>query len=152
MWHHLHAHCSPPLDTSGHTVRPSICGIRHLCSLPRRSIAGVTGFWNRQNTIASQSLCPWIVAGSLSFGGAYTAIPFVHVEAVLKGAWLPRRVFIDCTAIGNVLPAPHVIFATFVGFQGGKIEGGLGTAFAGAIVITLGVFFPLVVPGMELRI
>jgi hypothetical protein len=26
-----------------------------------------------------------LVAGSLSFGGAYTAIPFVHVEAVLKG-------------------------------------------------------------------
>lgn len=26
-----------------------------------------------------------LVAGSLSFGGAYTAIPFVQVEAVLKG-------------------------------------------------------------------
>ncbi|KAF2623818.1 chromate transporter [Macroventuria anomochaeta] len=83
-----------------------------------------------------------LVAGSLSFGGAYTAIPFVHVEAVLKGAWLPQRVFIDCIAIGNVLPAPLVIFATFVGFQGGNKEGGLGMAFAGAVVITLGMFFP----------
>lgn len=83
-----------------------------------------------------------LVAGSLSFGGAYTAIPFVHVEAVLKGAWLPQRVFIDCIAIGNVLPAPLVIFATFVGFQGGNIDDGLGRAFAGAVVITLGMFFP----------
>jgi chromate transport protein ChrA len=83
-----------------------------------------------------------LVAGSLSFGGAYTAIPFVQVEAVLKGGWLPQRVFIDCIAIGNVLPAPLVIFATFVGFHGGHVDGGLGNAFAGAVVITLGMFFP----------
>lgn len=83
-----------------------------------------------------------LVAGSLSFGGAYTAIPFIQVEAVLKGGWLPQSVFIDCIAIGNVLPAPLVIFATFVGFQGGLSEGGLGYAFAGAVVITIGMFFP----------
>ncbi|KAF1994082.1 chromate transporter [Amniculicola lignicola CBS 123094] len=83
-----------------------------------------------------------LVAGSLSFGGAYTAIPFVQVEAVLKGGWLPQRVFIDCIAISNVLPAPLVIFATFVGFQGGNTDGGLSKAFAGAVVITLGMFFP----------
>lgn len=83
-----------------------------------------------------------LVAGTLSFGGAYTAIPFVQVEAVLKGAWLPQSVFIDCIAIGNILPAPLVIFATFVGFQGGLVDRGLGNAFAGAVVITLGMFFP----------
>ncbi|KAF2477485.1 chromate transporter [Lindgomyces ingoldianus] len=83
-----------------------------------------------------------LVAGTLSFGGAYTAIPFIQVEAVLKGGWLSQRVFIDCIAIGNVLPAPLVIFATFVGFQGGMKDGGLGVAFAGAVIITLGMFFP----------
>lgn len=83
-----------------------------------------------------------LVAGSLSFGGAYTAIPFVQVEAVLKGGWLPQSVFIDCIAIGNILPAPLVIFATFVGFQGGLQDGGLGMAFAGAVIITMGMFFP----------
>jgi hypothetical protein len=83
-----------------------------------------------------------LVAGTLSFGGAYTSIPFVQVEAVLKGGWLPQQVFIDCIAIGNVLPAPLVIFATFVGFQGGNLDGGLGKAFAGAVVITLGMFSP----------
>ncbi|KAK4122329.1 chromate transporter [Parathielavia appendiculata] len=84
-----------------------------------------------------------LVSGSLSFGGAYTAIPFVQVEAVLLGAWLPQSVFIDGIAIGNILPAPLVIFATFVGFQGAYLENGsLGNAFAGAIIITLGMFFP----------
>lgn len=83
-----------------------------------------------------------LVAGTLSFGGAYTAIPFVQVEAVLMGAWLPQSVFIDGIAIGNILPAPLVIFATFVGFQGAYTNGSVGNAFAGAIVITLGMFFP----------
>jgi hypothetical protein len=41
-----------------------------------------------------------------------------------------------------MIPAPLVIFATFVGFQGGHIHGGLKSAFAGATVITLGMFFP----------
>ncbi|RYP65536.1 hypothetical protein DL770_008976 [Monosporascus sp. CRB-9-2] len=83
-----------------------------------------------------------LVAGTLSFGGAYTAIPFVQVEAVLMGAWLPQSVFIDGIAIGNILPAPLVIFATFVGFQGAYLNGSVGNAFAGAIIITLGMFFP----------
>ncbi len=83
-----------------------------------------------------------LVAGTLSFGGAYTAIPFIQVEAVLMGAWLPQSVFIDAIAIGNILPAPLVIFATFVGFQGGYSLSSLGDAFAGAVVITLGMFFP----------
>lgn len=84
-----------------------------------------------------------LVAGSLSFGGAYTAIPFVQVEAVLMGAWLPQSVFIDAIAVSNILPAPLVIFATFVGFQGAYLaDGSLGNAFSAAVVITLGMFFP----------
>ena len=35
-----------------------------------------------------------------------------------------------------------MIFATFVGFQGAYSNGSLGNAFAGAIIITLGMFFP----------
>ncbi|KAK3366223.1 chromate transporter-domain-containing protein [Lasiosphaeria ovina] len=83
-----------------------------------------------------------LVAGTLSFGGAYTAIPFVQVEAVLLGTWLPQGAFIDGIAIGNILLAPLVIFATFVGFQGAYLDGSLGNAFSGAVVITLGMFFP----------
>ena len=57
---------------------------------------------------------------------------------MVLGRWLPQQVFIDYIAIGNILPAPLVIFATFVGFQGGYVHGGLGYAFAGATVITIG--------------
>jgi hypothetical protein len=48
------------------------------------------------------------------------------ISAVLKGAWL-----------WNVLPTPLVTIATFVGFQGGFVDGGLGNALAGAVMITL---------------
>ncbi|KIM25118.1 hypothetical protein M408DRAFT_223676 [Serendipita vermifera MAFF 305830] len=83
-----------------------------------------------------------LVAGSLSFGGAFTAIPFIQAEAVLRGGWMLQQAFIDCIAIGNILPAPLVIFSTFVGFYGGNVYGGLGYAFAGAVIITIGMFFP----------
>ncbi|KAI9002174.1 chromate transporter [Hyaloraphidium curvatum] len=85
-----------------------------------------------------------LVAGVLSFGGAYTAIPFVQQEAVVLGKWLSNQVFLDGIAIGNVIPAPLVIFVTFVGFQGGLAgyNGNLGYAFAGAILMTLGMFIP----------
>ena len=94
-----------------------------------------------------------LVAGSLSFGGAYTSIPVIQAEAVVLGGWLPQRVFIDGIAIGNVLPAPLVIFATFVGFQGGYAYGGLRPAFTGAVLITLGMWmpcFPFTIAGHEL--
>ena len=72
-------------------------------------------------------------AGLLTFGGAYTAIPFVRHDAVGSG-WLTEGQFLDGLALGGVLPAPLIIFATFVGF----LAGGLPGAFA----ITLGIFLP----------
>ena len=67
-----------------------------------------------------------LVAGSPSFGGAYTAIPVVQVEAVLRGGWLPQSVFPD--SIAYVLPVTLGIFATFVRFQGGSKDGGAGNS------------------------
>jgi chromate transporter len=73
-------------------------------------------------------------AGLLTFGGAYTVVPFLHDSAVENHHWLTDKQFVDGLAIGGVLPAPLIIFATFVGY----LAGGL----VGALVITLGVFIP----------
>lgn len=73
-------------------------------------------------------------AGLLSFGGAYTAIPILQQDAVEAGGWLTNRQFLDGIALSGTLPAPLIIFATFIGFVAG---GPLG-----ALVITLGVFLP----------
>jgi chromate transporter len=71
--------------------------------------------------------------GLLTFGGAYTAIPFVRTDTVGRG-WMTDAQFLDGLALSGVLPAPLVIFATFVGW----ICGGL----AGALAITAGMFLP----------
>jgi chromate transporter len=72
-------------------------------------------------------------AGLLTFGGAYTAIPFVRGDAVGRG-WVSEPQFLDGLALSGVIPAPLIIFATFVGF----IAGGL----PGALAITAGIFLP----------
>lgn len=73
-------------------------------------------------------------AGLLTFGGAYTAIPFLRHDAVQIGGWLTNAQFLDGLALSGLLPAPLIIFSTFIGYLGG---GPLG-----AIAITLGIFAP----------
>jgi chromate transporter len=73
-------------------------------------------------------------AGLLTFGGAFTVIPFLRESAVEVHHWLTASQFNDGLAMSGILPAPLIIFSTFVGF----IAGGL----AGALVMTLGIFLP----------
>jgi chromate transporter len=73
-------------------------------------------------------------AGLLTFGGAYTVIPFLQQASVDNHHWLTDQQFVDGLAIGGVLPAPLIIFSTFVGY----LAGGLG----GALLMTLGIFIP----------
>ena len=73
-------------------------------------------------------------AGLLTFGGAYTAIPFLQHDAVVTGAWMTNQQFLDGLALSSILPAPLIIFSTFIGY--------LGNGFWGAVVITIGVFLP----------
>lgn len=73
-------------------------------------------------------------AGMLTFGGAYTVIPFLQEDAVAQGAWMTNAQFLDGLALSSLLPAPLIIFATFVGYLGGGP--------AGAVVLTVGIFLP----------
>ncbi len=72
-------------------------------------------------------------AGLFTFGGAYTAIPFVRDDAVGRG-WVSEGQFLDGLALSGIIPAPLIIFATFVGYQAGGL--------AGALAITAGIFLP----------
>lgn len=71
--------------------------------------------------------------GLLTFGGAYTAIPYVRADTVGRG-WVSDASFLDGVALANTLPAPLVIFATFAGY----IAGG----WSGALATTAGMFLP----------
>ena len=73
-------------------------------------------------------------AGLLTFGGAFTVIPFLQEASVDAHHWLTDGQFVDGLAIGGILPAPLIIFSTFVGY----VSGGL----VGAIAMTVGIFIP----------
>lgn len=75
-----------------------------------------------------------LVAGLVSFGGAYTALPYISSVAAGDAGWMTQQACLDGVAIASVLPAPLVIFGTFVGYQGGGL--------AGALAFTAGIFLP----------
>jgi chromate transporter len=91
---------------------------------------------------AASGVAPGVVAlfvtglrsGLLTFGGAYTVIPFLRADAVGPHGWMSGAQFLDGIALSGILPAPLVIFATFVGY--------LGAGAAGALALTAGVFLP----------
>jgi len=73
-------------------------------------------------------------AGLLTFGGAYTVVPFLQESAVDQQHWLTAGEFVDGLALSGVLPAPPIIFSTFVGYLAGGLYG--------ALLMTLGIFLP----------
>jgi chromate transporter len=73
-------------------------------------------------------------AGLVTFGGAFTVIPYLHDAAVDGQHWLTDGQFVDGLAMSGVLPAPLIIFSTFVGYMAGGLGGGLAT--------TVGIFIP----------
>ena len=84
--------------------------------------------------LTAEILLEGLKAGLLTFGGAYTVVPLLHDSAVGGHHWLTESQFVDGLAIGGILPAPLIIFATFVGY----LAGGL----VGALVITVAIFTP----------
>jgi chromate transporter len=74
-----------------------------------------------------------LITGLVSVGGAFSAVPFLQ-QSGLKGGWITASQFLQGLAISSVLPAPMVIFATFVGF--------LAARWLGALLITVGLFLP----------
>lgn len=73
-------------------------------------------------------------AGLLTFGGAYTVIPFLQQDAVVNGGWITNQQFLDGIALSGILPGPLVIVGTFIGYLAG--------GFWGAVALTAGIFLP----------
>jgi chromate transporter len=96
--------------------------------LPLLVLAGVT------LSLEAAVFAEGLKAGLLTFGGAYTAIPFLQDSSVDTHHWLTSSQFIDGLALGGVLPAPLIIFSTFVGY--------VAAGPVGALVMTLGIFLP----------
>lgn len=111
-------------------------------------VAAIIIIWTLSTTGASHPVPAMIAAGKadafalflaglkgglLTFGGAYTAIPYVRADTVGRG-WLSDASFLDGVALAGTLPAPLVIFATFAGYMAG--------GWCGALAMTAGMFLP----------
>jgi chromate transporter len=81
-------------------------------------------------SLAGDIFLEGLKAGLLTFGGAFTVIPFLQEASVDAHGWLSQDQFVDGLAIGGVLPAPLIIFSTFVGYLAGGLTGGLVMTFA----------------------
>lgn len=73
-------------------------------------------------------------AGLLSFGGAYTAIPFLQDSMIGTYPAITPQSFLDGIALSSIIPAPLVIFGTYLGY--------LAEGMTGAVLVTLGIFIP----------
>lgn len=101
---------------------------------PGFDVGGPAEAANREPATALPLLISGLKSGLLTFGGAYTVIPFLRQDAVRAHGWLTDAQFLDGLGLAGVLPAPLVIFGTFVGF----VSGGL----PGSLAMTAGVFAP----------
>lgn len=101
----------------------------------------VTGYLNIEllkyfSTYQSNSslLLEGLKAGLLSFGGAYTALPFLKSGIVGNYIDVTENVFNDGIALTGVLPTPLLMFGTFLGY--------MATGVNGAIIVTIAIFLP----------
>ncbi|MDR9405039.1 MAG: chromate efflux transporter [Halothece sp. Uz-M2-17] len=76
----------------------------------------------------------FLKVGSILFGSGYVLIAFIEGELVNQNAWLTQQQLLDAIAIGQFTPGPVLSTATFIGYVIAGIPG--------AIVATLGIFFP----------
>jgi len=106
-----------------------LAAVLHLYSRPtaREHVDAIAA------TGALAMLWTGLKAGLLTFGGAYTAIPYVRADTVGRGH-ISDGQFLDGVAFAGVIPAPLVIFCTFVGF--------VAAGWVGALAMTVGVFLP----------
>jgi chromate transporter len=115
----------------------ALIGLLVALQLPSFRTSGAAA--SMPSPVAAQPSLPTLLwsglrSGALTFGGAYTVIPFLQSDAVEVGGWMSERQFLDGLALSGIIPGPLIIFATFVGYLGGGP--------IGAIILTFGIFLP----------
>ncbi|MBI3079423.1 MAG: chromate efflux transporter [Deltaproteobacteria bacterium] len=72
--------------------------------------------------------------GSILFGSGYVLLAFLRADLVERWHWLTDQQLLDAVAVGQFTPGPVFTTATFIGY--------LIAGWPGAILATVGIFFP----------
>lgn len=88
------------------------------------------GFFSRTNI---GLLLSFLKIGAILYGSGYVLFAFLDSELVARGI-ISRQQLIDAIAVGQFTPGPVFSAVTFIGFQVNGING--------AVISTIGVFFP----------
>jgi chromate transporter len=135
-------------NSSGH-ARPSwsrAARITIVCLLLWWTPVVLAGFWQGwDHTLVKEGLF-FSKAAVVTFGGAYTVLPYVAQQAVEKFGWLQTGQMMDGLGLAETTPGPLIMVLQFVGFMGGWTKPGLlrpllaGTL--GALLTTWVTFVP----------
>mgnify|MGYP006275119787 CR=1 FL=1 len=125
------------------TARVLGCGLL-LWAVPMAALVAAFGW---QHTLAQMG---WFFtkAALLTFGGAYTVLPYVYQGGVEQFQWLTATQMIDGLALGETTPGPLIMVVTFIGYVGGwtkQLFGPENLAAAGAaaaVIVTYFTFLP----------
>jgi chromate transporter len=95
------------------------------------------GFWQTLIVFFTQ-------AALVTFGGAYSVLPYVAQFSVEKLNWLSKAQMIDGLALGETTPGPLIMVLVFVGFLAGynHFEGSLWYGTLGLLATTFYTFLP----------
>jgi chromate transporter len=79
----------------------------------------------------------------VTFGGAYTALPYMRDQVVHRHGWLSDGVMLDALALGETTPGPLISIGVFVSYLAAGVPGALTGAFflflpSFVFVLTLG--------------
>ena len=76
-------------------------------------------------------------ASVVTFGGAYSVLPYVYQNAIESYGWLTHQQMMDGLALGESTPGPLIMIVTFVGF----LVGWLSNIPDGSSIITVAILF-----------
>jgi chromate transporter len=95
------------------------------------------GFWRGLSVFFTQ-------AALVTFGGAYSVLPYVAQVSVAKLHWLTQGQMLDGLALGETTPGPLIMVLAFVGFMGGYTHFGGSLVFGalGLLTTTYYTFLP----------
>ena len=104
------------------------------------------GVWLGWDSVPVQQGWFFTKAALVTFGGAYSVLPYVAQQAVETHGWLDHSQMMTGLALAESTPGPLIMVLQYVGFVGGWQNAGaltpLGAATAGALITTWVTFLP----------